>query len=82
MMVGAEVAGIERPKRPEVAVKPRLVLKQLSLPADNPFATALADIDLTVHAGEVVGIAGVAGNGQQEFFDAHLRRAAGRRTRT
>jgi general nucleoside transport system ATP-binding protein len=70
MMVGSEVATIERTKRPEIAVKPRLVLNKLSLPADNPFATALAGIDLTVHAGEVVGIAGVAGNGQQEFFDA------------
>ena len=57
------------------------MLNRLSLPADNPFATALAEIDLTVHAGEVVGIAGVAGNGQQEFFDAHLRRAARRRTK-
>ncbi len=70
MMVGAEVAGIEREQRPETVKKPRLVLNRLSLAADNPFATALAEIDLTVHAGEVVGIAGVAGNGQQEFFDA------------
>jgi general nucleoside transport system ATP-binding protein len=70
MMVGAEVGGIEREKRPETEMKPRLVLSKLSLAADNPFATALADINLTVHAGEVVGIAGVAGNGQQEFFDA------------
>jgi general nucleoside transport system ATP-binding protein len=70
MMVGAEVGGIEREKRPETEMKPRLVLSKLSLPADNPFATALTDIDLTVHAGEVVGIAGVAGNGQPEFFDA------------
>jgi simple sugar transport system ATP-binding protein len=70
MMVGAEVAGIERPGRVDVSRKPRLVLRALSLPADNPFATALEAIDLTVHAGEVVGIAGVAGNGQPEFFAA------------
>src|SRR6185436_7976639 len=70
MMVGAEVAAIERPNRAGVAQKSRLVLKQLSLPADNPFATALAGIDVAVNAGEVVGIAGVAGNGQQELFDA------------
>ena len=31
---------------------------------------ALADIDLVAHAGEVVGIAGVAGNGQSELFAA------------
>jgi len=70
MMVGAEISGIERESQAGTAMKPRLVLKNLSLPADNPFATALGDINLTVHAGEVVGIAGVAGNGQQEFFDA------------
>jgi simple sugar transport system ATP-binding protein len=31
--------------------------------------TALHDVDLTVHAGEVVGIAGVSGNGQTELVD-------------
>jgi len=70
MMVGAEVIGIERPRRAAVGAKPRLALQKLSLPADGPFATALTDVDLTVHAGEVIGIAGVAGNGQQEFFAA------------
>jgi ABC-type uncharacterized transport system ATPase subunit len=30
---------------------------------------ALRDIDLSVSAGEVVAIAGVAGNGQSELFD-------------
>jgi simple sugar transport system ATP-binding protein len=79
MRVGAEVAGIERPGRPDTGTRPRLVLKRLSLPADGPFATPLSDIDLTVHAGEVIGIAGVAGNGQQEFFAAVSgeRRVAG-----
>ena len=81
MMVGAEVAGIERTGRAEVVHKPRLVLKHLSLAADNPFATTLSNIDLTVNAGEIVGIAGVAGNGQSEFFDAAVRRAACRRER-
>ncbi|MDQ0579957.1 ABC transporter ATP-binding protein [Streptomyces rishiriensis] len=35
------------------------------------------DVDLTVHAGEIVGIAGVAGNGQSELVEAlaGLRRA-------
>ena len=70
LMVGSEVMGIERPGRPDAEMKARLKLSKLSLPTDNPFATALSDIDLAVHGGEVVGIAGVAGNGQQEFFDA------------
>jgi simple sugar transport system ATP-binding protein len=70
MMVGADIAGIEHEKRAALEAKPRLVLNKLSLPTENPFATPLVDIDLTVNAGEVVGIAGVAGNGQAEFFDA------------
>jgi simple sugar transport system ATP-binding protein len=70
MMIGAEVAGIQRPGRTDAAPEPRLVLKRLSLPADGPFSTPLKIIDLAVNAGEIVGIAGVAGNGQQEFFAA------------
>jgi simple sugar transport system ATP-binding protein len=70
MMVGAEVGGIERAVQSGKAGRPRLQLNRLSLPADGPFATSLTDIELEVRAGEVVGIAGVAGNGQQEFFAA------------
>ena len=47
-----------------------LVVRQLSLPADDPFGTELVDIDLTVHAAEIVGIAGVSGNGQRELLAA------------
>ncbi len=70
LMVGSEIVEIERPVKANGAPKPRLVLNKLSQPAGGPFATALADIDLSVHAGEVVGIAGVAGNGQGELFGA------------
>ena len=45
-------------------------LDDLSLAADGPFSVALKNISLEVLAGEVVAIAGVAGNGQSEFFDA------------
>jgi len=34
----------------------------------NPFGTTLKDINLTVRSGEVVGIGGVAGNGQDELL--------------
>ena len=70
MMIGADVAGIERAGQPQAARQPRLVLRELSLPADGPFSTPLTEIELAVAAGEVVGIAGVAGNGQAELFDA------------
>ncbi len=42
----------------------------LSRPADDPFGTTLTDINLTVRAGEIVGIAGVSGNGQKELLAA------------
>ncbi|MFO1316778.1 MAG: ABC transporter ATP-binding protein [Burkholderiales bacterium] len=47
-----------------------LVIRSLTLPADDPFGTALSAIDLTVRAGEIVGIAGVSGNGQKELMAA------------
>jgi len=34
----------------------------------NPFGTTLKDISLSVHSGEVMGIGGVAGNGQDELL--------------
>ncbi len=40
----------------------------LSLPAASPFGTALHDVAFTLRAGEVLGIAGVAGNGQDELL--------------
>jgi ABC-type uncharacterized transport system ATPase subunit len=46
----------------------RLRLAGLSHAADDPFGTDLRDIHVDVHAGEIVGIAGVSGNGQQELL--------------
>ena len=42
----------------------------LSLPALDPFGVDLQGIDLSVRAGEIVGIAGVSGNGQRELLFA------------
>jgi simple sugar transport system ATP-binding protein len=47
-----------------------LAVHDLSLPADDPFGTTLANVNLTVRAGEIVGIAGVSGNGQKELMAA------------
>ena len=48
----------------------RLAVRDLSLPPAHQFATELQHISLDVHAGEIVGIAGVSGNGQQELLAA------------
>jgi ABC-type uncharacterized transport system ATPase subunit len=47
-----------------------LIVAHLTLPSDDPFGTALHDVCLTVRTGEIVGIAGVSGNGQSELLAA------------
>jgi general nucleoside transport system ATP-binding protein len=68
LMVGNEVVAVHRERATPGA--PRLELRNLDLPTAEPFGVALNTINLTVHAGEIVAVAGVAGNGQGEFFDA------------
>jgi len=67
MMMGAELVP---PKRSTAhAGAPRLVLDALDLQAP-PGGQALHGVALEVRAGEIVGIAGIAGNGQNELFAA------------
>ncbi|MDQ2093562.1 ABC transporter ATP-binding protein [Rhodalgimonas zhirmunskyi] len=42
----------------------------LSLPAPSQFGTALKEVNLSLRKGEVLGIGGVAGNGQDELLAA------------
>lgn len=49
---------------------PVLEVKNLKLISDNPFGTSLQDISFSVRAGEILGIGGVAGNGQDELLAA------------
>jgi len=46
---------------------PRLSIRRLSCLPDDSFGTALRDVSLDVHGGEIVGVAGVSGNGQAEL---------------
>ena len=48
----------------------RLRLAGLSHAADDPFGIDLQDVHLDVHSGEIVGIAGVSGNGQRQLLYA------------
>ncbi|MEM6608077.1 MAG: ABC transporter ATP-binding protein [Pseudomonadota bacterium] len=45
----------------------RLKLAGLNHPRATRFGTSLHNIDLALHAGQIVGIAGISGNGQQEL---------------
>lgn len=69
LMVGNEVGDIrtDAPHQPLDAV---LKVERLSVPPAGMHGQALRDINLVARAGEVVGIAGVAGNGQSELFAA------------
>ena len=68
MMIGAEPAALAH--RASTAGAPVLQLKSLSLPKGDAFGVDLDGLMLTVHAGEVLGIAGVSGNGQKELMAA------------
>ncbi|MEC8743617.1 MAG: ATP-binding cassette domain-containing protein, partial [Pseudomonadota bacterium] len=69
LMVGDEVAHIKRQSAPKQSL-PRLSITSLSRPAEGPFNVALKQIDMIVNQGEILGIAGIAGNGQTELMDA------------
>jgi general nucleoside transport system ATP-binding protein len=69
LMIGSELASLERREGRSLG-DPRLVVRDLGLAAAEPFGTDLAGIGFEVRAGEVFGIAGVAGNGQSELAQA------------
>ena len=70
LMVGAEIPHLAAPPMIDGEAWVRLSVKNLSMPRPTTFAVDLKDISLGVRAGEIVGIAGIAGNGQDEFFAA------------
>jgi ABC-type uncharacterized transport system ATPase subunit len=63
LMCGRELRPPERP--PLSPGAPLLVLDRVSTPGPS----GLKDVSLTLRAGEIVGIAGVSGNGQRELAD-------------
>ncbi|MGZ8260216.1 MAG: ABC transporter ATP-binding protein [Caldimonas sp.] len=68
LMIGAEPPQLQhRAAAPGPVV---LAVRDLSLARDDPFGTALEAVSFDVRAGEIVGIAGVSGNGQQELMAA------------
>ena len=70
LMVGAELRELSAPQPVSASAPVRLSLKNLSMPKPHPFAVALDRVSIDVRGGEIVSIAGVAGNGQDELFDA------------
>ncbi|MED0687628.1 ABC transporter ATP-binding protein [Anoxybacillus ayderensis] len=68
LMVGREVH-FKTEKQPPKVGKPVLEIEDLVV-KDSRGITAVDHLHLTVHAGEIVGIAGVDGNGQTELIEA------------
>jgi simple sugar transport system ATP-binding protein len=66
MMVGETLTPPARNAKAKGAVA--LQVTGLSVRSPNPFGTALKDISFAVQKGEILGIAGVAGNGQDELL--------------
>ncbi len=67
LMVGSELPS---PETAESTVTDQVLLAVADLTLTDPFGRQLlSDIDLTIHKGEVLGIAGVEGNGQAELVE-------------
>ena len=73
LMFGETIAEAppQRSGRVREEVRPLLELKGVSAPGEGG-APGLQDIHLTILSGEIVGVAGVSGNGQRELGDVVL----------
>ncbi len=70
LMIGGEVDHVTN-NTPRVENSPvRLEVNNLTTTALDEFGISLHDLNLKLYGGEVVGIAGVAGNGQMELLEA------------
>jgi len=78
MMVGRDVVFTQKKEGPAKAER-TVVLELRGICANGDLGTpALREVNLSVHGGEIVGVAGVAGNGQRELAEV----IAGMRRRT
>jgi general nucleoside transport system ATP-binding protein len=67
MMVGTDIGEVKAASGRRTSI-PRLVVRDLSLEPDDPHGVRLSNVSLEVSGGQILGIAGVAGNGQDELF--------------
>ena len=66
MMIGRDMPHVSQAVKMPTGEK-RLEITSLSWKSDDPFAMPLSNVNLTLCAGQIAGIAGVSGNGQGEL---------------
>ena len=67
LMIGRSIPKIERRESDNKSKNAILNITNLNVKNPDPFGADLKDLSLSVFGGEIVGIAGVSGNGQQEL---------------
>ena len=70
LMLGSELKLPSHERRVAADGQARLIVRGLSLKSDQQFGTDLRDIGFTVARGEILGVGGIAGNGQNELMAA------------
>ena len=70
LMIGTELKAASHHARSETNGGLRLAVKDLSLKSEQQFGTDLKAISFAVKGGEILGIGGIAGNGQAELMAA------------
>ena len=68
-MIGRRVEPLQN-REASILKQKRLIVSNLSKRSDELHGTDIQDVTFTVHAGEILGIAGIAGNGQTELMAA------------
>ena len=67
MMIGAEELTVQPPRSGEYGA-PRLDIEKLNA-LDDGGQPAVRDVSLSIRGGEIVGVAGVSGNGQRQLIE-------------
>jgi ABC-type uncharacterized transport system ATPase subunit len=70
IMISAELRPPAERRGAAASGTPRLVVERLSLRSGAEFGASLHELSFSVAGGEILGIAGIAGNGQGELMDA------------
>ena len=68
LMIGTNLKDVTKSAGREFGIT-KFEVKSLDMPKRGDFGVALHDINFNVRAGEIFGIAGVAGNGQNELLE-------------